>query len=376
KADTPELANARLIKRLEIYADDRVKVDLAPTISGLKMKEWRRVANGWKLARERNGIIDREAAQEGQSSTSDAPTRQVGSPAINKGRSNRPLSIEIVKMTLAGVEATIVSDDATKDRLRERLLSLPVEIFGQICSFLDALELRHLSLVDATFWSILVSAKSDRIWRQGFKLVVPPVPECPETMAASDYARFMLVEACTKACPAKPWSVCTEYFHRVRYCHKCIKVNIISQEMILESYPDFPLEFLKYLSSEAVASDGSSLAGSSGGSQEPKRLYHKVTVAYAYSLWKSLSEKADTPELANARLIERLEKYADDHIKSGLKMKEWRRAASERKYAREWNIRSDREAAISAKLLELGYQEIDFPRQCYELYLPGPLTNQ
>ncbi|KAG8906406.1 hypothetical protein FRC01_008032, partial [Tulasnella sp. 417] len=137
--------------------------------------------------------------QKGQSTTSNAVIREAVSPATKKGKNDKPPPMKRIRMASAEGEAvkqTIVGDDTTKTGLRERLLSLPVELFGEICSFLDALELRCLSLVDGTFWSVLVSAKSDPIWRQAFKRVIPPMPECPETMSAPDYAQFMLVESC------------------------------------------------------------------------------------------------------------------------------------------------------------------------------------
>lgn len=275
--------------------------------------------------------------------------------------------VEALKPTVGG--------DAAKPGLRELLLSLPVELFGEICLFLDAFELRRLSLTDETFWSVLVSEKSVSIWRQAFKKVVPPMPECPETMSGPYYAQFMLVEGCM-ACQAKSWSVCSYYFHRVRYCEACTRINIISQKMILKSYPGFPLEFLKYLSSEAVGSDGSSLAGSQGNGKAGKRLYHKVTVAEVYNLWKSLSEKAGTTALAKARLTKRLEKYANDRIKSGSKMKDWGKDAGNWKSAQGANLKRDRKAAILAKLLALGHDEADFPQYHPIVDQPVALTDE
>lgn len=68
----------------------------------------------------------------------------------------------------------------------------------------------------------------------------------------------------------------------------------------------------------AVSSDGASLAGFRATWKESKRQYLRVTVAEVYKLWKSMSKSSHNLELANARLIERLEKYRENRIKVGL----------------------------------------------------------
>ncbi|KAG9045712.1 hypothetical protein FS837_005799 [Tulasnella sp. UAMH 9824] len=312
-------------------------------------------------------------SQKGQS-TSNATSRKVSSPATKKNKKDKEPSRKRVRLAspeTKAAEQTPVGDGPAKPGLRELLLGLPIELFGEICSFLDAIELRRLSLTDRTFWSVLVSAKSNGIWRQAFKRVAPPMPECPETMSGPDYAQFMLLDACT-ICKAYLWQHSIDYFHRVRYCDACRQRNILSKKLVLNSYPDFPLDFLKYLSSEAVSSDGSSLTGSQGS----KRLYHKVTIAEVYNLWKSLSEKADTHEAANARLIERLEKYADNRIKSGLKMKDWHKDVRDQKFAQSTKLRNDRNDAIIAKLVELGHEPRDVPLYHFILNDLVELTDQ
>ncbi|KAG8928765.1 hypothetical protein FRC01_005396 [Tulasnella sp. 417] len=282
------------------------------------------------------------------------------------------------RMKSSGAEGT-ESPSAGDPGLREQLLNLPVEIFGEICSFLDAVELRHLALTDETFWSVLVAPKSDPIWRHAFKQTVPPLPECPETMSRPDYARFMLAESCM-FCQVMSWTTSLNYFHRLRYCHKCLEANLyismIRKEDVSELYPDFPAEFLKYLSSNSVGSDGATLSGLHyrwGGNQ---RQYLKVNVATVYKLWKSLSEPAYNHELANTQLTGRLEKYADDRIRSGLKMKDWQTAASQVKEAQLAKLRNERSVLVFAKLSELGYQTVDFPRWHHEIYKPEPLTDE
>ncbi|KAG8893368.1 hypothetical protein FRC01_013633, partial [Tulasnella sp. 417] len=134
--------------------------------------------------------------------TSNIAARKASTPVKPVSKASKvdtQMSRKRVKVGSSDVKAAgqpVVGDGPTMPGLRERLLSLPVELFAEICSFLDALELRQRELTDETFWSVLVSARSDPIWRQTFKRVVPPMPECPETMSCPDYAEFLLVEAC------------------------------------------------------------------------------------------------------------------------------------------------------------------------------------
>ncbi|KAG8939490.1 hypothetical protein FRC04_006266 [Tulasnella sp. 424] len=139
-------------------------------------------------------------------STSNSVTPKAPRPAkpkakVPKSSTNTQPPKKRVKTASPDVEAgepASIGDSAAKpvSALQNLLLALPVEIFSEICSFLDAIDLRHLSLTDETFWSVLVSPKSDCIWRQALGRVVPPMPECPKTMSGSEYARFMLVDTC------------------------------------------------------------------------------------------------------------------------------------------------------------------------------------
>ncbi|KIO33069.1 hypothetical protein M407DRAFT_17943 [Tulasnella calospora MUT 4182] len=279
------------------------------------------------------------------------------------------------RVRMANSDVEVAKQPAGEPGLRERLLSLPVELFGEVCSYLDAIDLRHLSFTDETFWSVLVSAKSDPIWRQAFKQTVPSMPECPETMSGSSYARFMLAECCM-ICQVKTWRLSVDYFHRVRYCDACYQSNIISKNAVLKLYPDFPPKFFKYLSSDAVGSSGASLGSVHSAKRKNQPKYLKATVAGVYELWESLSKTPSSPELANARLIERLENYANNRIKSGLTMRHWQLVASNRKSAQLAKIRNQRRAMIFAKLSELGYNHRDFPGWHSEVYSPVALTEE
>ncbi|KAG8928761.1 hypothetical protein FRC01_005392 [Tulasnella sp. 417] len=152
--------------------------------------------------------------------------------------------------------------------------------------------------------------------------------------------------------------------------------DIISEKVVLELYPDFPSEFLKYLSSDAVSSAGATLASVHYVKREYQNNYFKMTVAGVYELWKSLSETAENLELANTQLTARLARYADDRILSGLKMKHWQVTSAKLKSAQLAKIRGERRAIIFAKLTELGYLEADFPRYHFEVNNPVALADQ
>ncbi|KAG8928762.1 hypothetical protein FRC01_005393 [Tulasnella sp. 417] len=104
--------------------------------------------------------------------------------------------------------------------------------------------------------------------------------------------------------------------------------------------------------------------------------YLRATVEGVYKLWKSLSKTSDSLELANARMVERLEKYADSRIESGFKIRNWRIAASDLKAAKLAKIREERSAMVLGKLSELGYLEVDFPRWHTEVYKSEALTEE
>ncbi|KAG8939487.1 hypothetical protein FRC04_006263, partial [Tulasnella sp. 424] len=160
-------------------------------------------------------------------------------------------------------------------------------------------------------------------------------------MSGPDYARFMLVDSCM----------------------------VRAGGFIIQPENDFA----EHARIRSVGSDDASLANYRSRWHGSKRQYHKVTVGEVYKLWKSLSE---TPALANPRLTERLQKYADNRIKSGLKMYAWHMAVRECKRAELAKIKEERTASIRAKLSELGHQEIDFPRWHVEVNKSVALTDE
>ncbi|KAG8926971.1 hypothetical protein FRC01_008157, partial [Tulasnella sp. 417] len=274
--------------------------------------------------------------QKGQNASNTA-TRKMSTPvkaAAKTSKKDTQASRKRVRVASSDAEAAgqpIVGDCPTTPGLRERLLSLPLDLFVEICSFLDALDLRRLALTAKTFWSVLVSASSDPVWRQAFRQAVPPIPDRPETMSWPNYAQFILVESCMDC--------------HVAHAGKCHSRNIISKDAVLKLFPTFPARFLKYLSSDAVNSDGTRLAVPRGRYKGSVREYLKATVVEVYNLWQSLSKHGDDRKLANTRLMERLEKYADGRIKSGVKMADWHIASTQWRAAHFKTLRNERKAA-------------------------------
>ncbi|KAG8926972.1 hypothetical protein FRC01_008158 [Tulasnella sp. 417] len=125
-----------------------------------------------------------------------------------------------------------------------------------------------------------------------------------------------------------------------------------------------------------ISSDGTSLTASRGRWQRSTREYLKATVVEVYNLWKSRSKPGGTSGLANTQLMERLEKYAESRIKSGIKMADWHIASTEWRAANFKKLKNERRAAILSKLMDLGYDEVDLPYWNPEVNKLDALTDE
>ncbi|KAG8953392.1 hypothetical protein FRC00_006332, partial [Tulasnella sp. 408] len=66
------------------------------------------------------------------------------------------------------------------------LMNVPVDIFTEICSYLDPRDLRRLALSSKRLWDILMTREVRHIWRTALA-AVPDLPECPVDLNEPQY---------------------------------------------------------------------------------------------------------------------------------------------------------------------------------------------
>ncbi|KAG8969345.1 hypothetical protein FRC05_001084 [Tulasnella sp. 425] len=103
-------------------------------------------------------------------------------------------------------------------------MDMPVEIFVDICYYLDPLDLRHLALTNKMFRHVLMTKEAKHIWKQALTSVVN-LPQCPADINEPQYVCLMYSYECyTMGCLSYGTQVNCVY--RRRLCDRCFGVQM------------------------------------------------------------------------------------------------------------------------------------------------------
>ncbi|KAG9040895.1 hypothetical protein FS837_012964 [Tulasnella sp. UAMH 9824] len=238
-------------------------------------------------------------------------------------------------------------------KLRD-LMDVPVDIFTEICSYLDPHDLRRLAVTSKRLWDILMTKEVRQIWRAALASV-PDLPECPTDLNEPQYVCLLYSsEWYTIGCTSRGTKV--DWFHRVRFCAACQQAKskrlgirmtswLASEkglELGLKEGTLFKIQY--YLSSTPVMGSNS----------------HRHA-CYIEALKKVGKEYESLPQEEVAEYFSGLKETRDYRVETGRAMMEWKRdelASRAEEIAAEKQARFE---SIKVKLVEMGWDEQDFP---------------
>ncbi|KAG8945207.1 hypothetical protein FRC04_001113 [Tulasnella sp. 424] len=232
-------------------------------------------------------------------------------------------------------------------KLRD-LMNMPVDIFAEVCSYLDPFDLRRLALTSKRLWDILMTKEARHIWKTALASV-PDLPECPTDLNEPQYG-------CTGRGTRADW-----YF-RVRFCTACHNANM-ANEWAVQNDSQLGLN-VKYNtwyairsfceSSSAVSAPRRYRRGGYRGRNEDKHIYID-------EVKKLVSQYEALPRAETEEYLSQLRVKRNYRMETGKAMQNWK---CNQLASRADDIAAEKSArfeSIKVKLLEMGWDEKDFP---------------
>ncbi|KAI0794474.1 hypothetical protein C8Q74DRAFT_1248954 [Fomes fomentarius] len=105
-----------------------------------------------------------------------------------------------------------------------QVMNVPMDVFFEIVSHLDPLDVLQLSRVSNELRSMLQSKDSRHIWIAARKNISPPLPDCPTDMSEPLYAYLVFERFCQLCGAGRAMNV--DYALRVRLCAICWPKNV------------------------------------------------------------------------------------------------------------------------------------------------------
>ncbi|KAF8519621.1 hypothetical protein BU17DRAFT_89774 [Hysterangium stoloniferum] len=169
--------------------------------------------------------------------------RRHDSPSV-AGNSSRAEKSSI-KFAQSRNTSTTKKTRAQKNRKEGRLsklLEMPMDIFCEISSHLEPVDLLHLARSTKSFHNMLMSRNSRSIWRISRSASFPDLPDCPPDLTEAQYTQLIFERDCHNCLVSRTLKV--DNFIRVRLCRNCWPRLIISGTEALKRFPDLSLELL------------------------------------------------------------------------------------------------------------------------------------
>ncbi|KIO33095.1 hypothetical protein M407DRAFT_17962 [Tulasnella calospora MUT 4182] len=234
-------------------------------------------------------------------------------------------------------------------KLRD-LMNMPVDIFTEICSYLEPHDLRRLALTSKRLWDILMTKEVRHIWKTALTSV-PDLPECPTDLNEPQYVCLLYSSECyTIGCTSRGTKA--DWFHRVRFCSTCYQPKMTGEWTLRHSWSRVELGLKDRTLSQIQEYFNSRHAMRS---YSFRRGYYVEALKKAGTKYEALSEEEAEKYLSS------LKERREYRIETGRAMREWKN--------RQLSSRADDIAAekgarlesIEAKLLEMGWEREDFP---------------
>ncbi|KAG9040631.1 hypothetical protein FS837_000377 [Tulasnella sp. UAMH 9824] len=243
-------------------------------------------------------------------------------------------------------------------KLRD-LMNMPVDIFTEVCSYLGPHDLRRLALTSKRLWAILMTKEAKHIWKAAIAST-SGLPKCPTDLTEPQYVCLLYSSECyTTACTSRGTKV--DWYHRVRFCSACHAKKMTNESDLSYGYCSIGRltrgtinQVMVYFNSYPVMSLANSRQ--QGYTRKADEQYY-----YIEALKKAGRKYEALPRENVGGYLSRLKKMHDYRVKTGTAMLKWKRsqlASRADDIAAEKNARFQ---SIKVKLLELGWDEKDFP---------------
>ncbi|KDQ56778.1 hypothetical protein JAAARDRAFT_207845 [Jaapia argillacea MUCL 33604] len=121
------------------------------------------------------------------------------------------------------------------EELASPLLSTPLDVFFEICSYLNPKNLLALSRVSKPLRRVLMSRNSISVWKSARQLI-PGLPECPSLMSEPEWAYLIFGTTCQSCWRVRVRKV--EFALRRRVCEACMDQHLVDADELPERFPN------------------------------------------------------------------------------------------------------------------------------------------
>ncbi|KAG9040630.1 hypothetical protein FS837_000376 [Tulasnella sp. UAMH 9824] len=248
-----------------------------------------------------------------------------------------------------GANELITRRNGRGGKLRD-LMNVPVDIFIEVCCYLHPYDLRRLALTSKRLRDLLMTKKAKHIWKAAIASI-PDLPECPTDLSEPQYVFLLYASECytvpmNKRCTSR--GTTTDWFHRVRFCTACYAKKMATD------YLSFRKKTRRLGLNTAFLSLIPSWLDSSLG-YEHGAVYYIEAIEKAGREYETLSKEQAEEYLSR---LKDMRSYQYTTATDMLRWKDRQIASRAHDIAREKNARFE---SIKLKLLELGWNEKDFP---------------
>ncbi|KIO33108.1 hypothetical protein M407DRAFT_17974 [Tulasnella calospora MUT 4182] len=250
-------------------------------------------------------------------------------------------------------------------KLRD-LMNMPVDIFTEVCFYLNPYDLRRLALTSKRLWDILMTKEARHIWKTAIASV-PDLPICPTDLNEPQYVCLLYSSECyTIGCTSRGTKA--DWFHRVRFCASCHAEKMTNDYTLRyrESTLNLGLSYrtLCQIKDCFDSQPVMRLANKYRRSNSRQRGWPRVNDEpyYYIDALKKAGHELDTLAQKEARdYLSRLGEMRGYRAKTGAAMLKWKYsqlASRAGDIATEKNARFE---SIKVKLLDMGWEDKDFP---------------
>ncbi|KIO33106.1 hypothetical protein M407DRAFT_17972 [Tulasnella calospora MUT 4182] len=278
-------------------------------------------------------------------------------PALNPGPSS-----EKGKEKATSDQNQLIIRRSTKGGKLRDLMNMPVDIFTEVCSYLGPYDLRRLALTSKRLWDILMTKEARHIWKTSLASVLD-LPECPTDLNEPQYVCLLYSSECyTIGCTSRGSKA--DWFHRVRFCSACHDVKMANHwDFTFNQSVKLGLRFSTlnaiqdYFDSHHVMRLGSNYHQRRTYSMRKnnERHFYIEALKKAGRDYEALSRAESVDYLSNLKV------KREYWLETGTAMVEWK---NNQLASRAEDIAAEKSArfeSIKAKLLEMGWDEKDFP---------------
>ncbi|KAG8927602.1 hypothetical protein FRC00_002033 [Tulasnella sp. 408] len=254
-------------------------------------------------------------------------------------------------------------------KLRD-LMNMPIDIFTEVCSYLDPYDLRRLALTSKRLWDVLMTKEARHIWKTSLASV-PDLPECPNDLNEPQYVCLLYSSECyTIGCTSRGTKA--DWFHRVRFCTPCYEAKMTNEWNLRYNERNLNLNFRsntlyhiqEYFDMMTLWRNNRPSRSYRGYLRKnDERHFHVEALKKAGHEYEALSgeEARDYRRKVRKHALNGFDIDDDSLIWTGRNMLAWKcdqLASRADDIAAEKNARFE---SIKAKLLEMGWDEKDFP---------------